>query len=91
MTMSTSEVRISSKGQIVLPKSARERLGLKKGDKLKLQVDEEKKTILLQRSIAPPDELFVRVGTAVTSELLREGDQMDRKKERQLLKALGIE
>ena len=87
---SSSEVRLSSKGQIVLPKEVREKLGLKKGDKLKLEIDEEKKAIVLQRSVVPPSVVFVRAGTALTSSLLREADQMDKKKERRLLKAIGV-
>ncbi len=89
--MALSEVKLSSKGQIVLPRDARVKLGLRKGDKLKLRVDEETKTILLQRSVAPPREIFIQAGTKITASLLRETDKLDEKKVRRLLKAIGVD
>jgi len=90
--MSTSEVKLSSKGQVVLPKETRKKMGLKKGDKLKIRVDEETKTILLQPSVAPPKEIFfIRAGTRLTSSVLRESEQLDETKVRRLLKAIGAD
>lgn len=86
----TSEVKLSSKGQVVLPKGAREKLGLKKGDKLKVVVDEKTKSIIMQASVQPPKEIFVRAGTKLTSALLKESDELDEKKIKRLLGAIGV-
>jgi len=86
----TSEVRLSSKGQVVLPKRAREKLGLKKGDKLKVEVDEKTKSIIMQPSVGPPSKVFVHAGTRLTSSLLKEADQIDEKKIKKLLSAIGV-
>lgn len=40
---------ISSVGQITIPRSVRQLLGLEKGAKLELEVDEQKKTFTLKR------------------------------------------
>jgi AbrB family looped-hinge helix DNA binding protein len=40
MASSSSETTLSSKGQLVLPKDTRKKLGLKKGDKLRIKIDE---------------------------------------------------
>jgi len=89
--MSSSEiVLLSSKGQVVLPKEIRDKLALKKGDVLKIKVDEESKTILLQKSIDPPKEIFVNAGTKFSSSLLKESDLIDERKAKSLLKAIGV-
>ena len=85
-----SEVRLSSKGQVVLPKNARDKLGLKKGDRLKVEVDEKAKRIIMQPSVGPPKEIFVRAGTKLTSSLLKESDEIDEKKIKRLLSAVGV-
>jgi len=38
----TAEARLSSKGQVVIPKEMREKLGLKVGDKLRFEITPEK-------------------------------------------------
>ena len=73
----------------MLPKDARKKLGLKKGDKLKIKIDEENKTIVMQASIEPPKEVFVRAGTRLSSSILKESDQLDATKVKRLLKAIG--
>ena len=89
--MSSSEiVLLSSKGQVVLPKEIRDKLALKKGDVLKIKVDEESKTILLQKSIDPPKEIFANAGTKFSSSLLKESDLIDERKAKSLLKAIGV-
>jgi AbrB family looped-hinge helix DNA binding protein len=85
-----SEVRLSSKGQIVLPKQTRDKLGLKKGDKLKVEVDEKAKRIILQSFAAPPSTIFVRAGTKLTSTVLKEADEIDESKIKKLLNAIGV-
>jgi AbrB family looped-hinge helix DNA binding protein len=84
-----SEVKLSSKGQVVLPKDARRKLGLKKGDRLRLQVDENTKTIVMQPHVEPPEEIFVRAGTRLTSSILKRSTELDETKVKKLLKALG--
>jgi AbrB family looped-hinge helix DNA binding protein len=42
-----SEAKMTSKGQITLPKAIRERLGLKKGDRVRFIVDDDGKVRLL--------------------------------------------
>lgn len=86
-----SEVRLSSKGQLVLPKDARKKLGLKEGDRLKLEVDERTKSIVLQPRVEPPKEIFVQAGTGVTDLILKESEKRDEMKVRRLLKALGAQ
>jgi len=85
-----SEVKLSSKGQIVLPKDARDRLGLKKGDRLKVQVDERTKSIILQPSVPPPEGVLVRAGTRFTSSILKKSDVIDDRKVKKLLSAIGV-
>jgi AbrB family looped-hinge helix DNA binding protein len=85
-----SEVKLSSKGQVVLPKQAREKLGLKKGDKLKIEVDERTKSIIMQPSVGPPSKVFVRAGTKLTSSLLKEADEIDERQLKKLLSAIGV-
>jgi len=85
-----SESKLSSKGQIVLPKDAREKLGLKEGDTLKVEVDEKTKTIIMRPRVEPPKEFFVNAGSQATSSILRESDKMDERKTKRLLKAIGV-
>ena len=83
--MKFSEAKLSSKGHVVLPKDAREKLGLKKGDKIRVEVDEETKTIIMRPQVKPPKEIFVRAGTKLTSSILKESDEMDEAKIKRLL------
>jgi AbrB family looped-hinge helix DNA binding protein len=87
--MVSEEARLSSKGQIVLPKYVRERLGLKKGDKLRVQLDEKAKVIIIRPRVEPHKEIFVRAGTRLTTPMLKESDDLDEGKIRRLLKAIG--
>jgi AbrB family looped-hinge helix DNA binding protein len=84
------EVKISSKGQVVLPKETRRRLGLKPGDKLRLEVNDQTKTIVMQPSVEPPKEIFVRAGSRLTRSIMQEADRMDERKTKRLLKAIGV-
>jgi AbrB family looped-hinge helix DNA binding protein len=87
--MTSSETTVSSKGQVVLPKDIREKLGVKEGDKLRIEVDERTKTILMRPQIEPPEEIFVHAGTKLTSSILRESDELDEARIERLLKAIG--
>ena len=85
-----SEVKLSSKGQIVVPKEARKKLGLRKGDRLKVEIDEKTKSIIFRASVEAPRDIFVRAGTKTTSSLLKESDSMDEKKIKRLLNSIGV-
>lgn len=83
-----SEVKLSSKGQVVLPSDMRKKLGLKKGDKLKVQIDEGN-NIVMHSSLKPPKEIFIHAGTKLTSQILSESTTLDEAKVKKLLKAIG--
>lgn len=51
---------LSSVGQITIPRSARELLGLEKGAKLNFEIDQEKKTITLKRQ-KTHEEIFAEL------------------------------
>ena len=52
-------VKLSSKGQLVIPKSIRKALGLRSGTQFHIQVD-ERKVILEPVDDAPADALYAR-------------------------------
>jgi len=83
------EVKVSSKGQIVIPKEVREKLGLKSGDKVKLEVIKGKRAVI-QPAVKPPDGIFVRAGAKLLDETLLEAKRVDEEKIRELLKSLGV-
>jgi AbrB family looped-hinge helix DNA binding protein len=84
------EVKLSSKGQIVIPKEVREKLGLKAGDKIKLEVEEGRR-VVIQPSVKPPNDVFVQAGERLIEETLQEAKRVDEEKIREMLKALGVE
>ncbi len=83
----TSEVRLSSKGQVVLPKDLRKKLGLKKGDRLKVELENGNK-IVMQPTIEPPEDIFVHAGTRLTKRILEESREIDETKFKGLLKEI---
>lgn len=89
MAAEVVEVKISSKGQVVIPKSIRERLGLRPGDRVRIEVLEGRKAII-QPSVEPPEEIFVRAGHNVLEEALGEADAAEQAKIRRLLESLGV-
>ena len=78
---------VSEKGQIVIPKEVRERLGLIKGAVLNVKV--EGKKVVLEPVQEPPKEIFVRAGPKLTEPVLAEAKATDDKIDR-LLKDLGV-
>jgi AbrB family looped-hinge helix DNA binding protein len=84
-----SEVKVSTKGQIVIPKDIRRKMGLKPGDKVKIELLEGKKAII-QPLVNPPEEIFVKASDEIVEDTLREADKQDDEKIRRLLRSLGI-
>lgn len=80
-------VRVSSKGQVVIPKSIRDELGLTPGTVLWAKVEGGR--IVLEPAGELPANLFVEVGAEVTEPLLREAKAASDKIEK-LLRDLGV-
>jgi len=80
-------VRVSVKGQVVIPKEIREALGITAGTVLDVRL--EGKRIIMEPVSGPPPEVFVEAGPEVTEPILREakgtGDKV-----RRLLEDLGV-
>lgn len=83
------EAKLSTKGQIVIPKEIRKHLGLKPGDKVKLEVMKEKKA-LIQPAANLPQDVFFRAGANIVGDALEETHRADEAKIRALLKSLGV-
>lgn len=82
-----SKTIVSKKGQVVIPKQAREKLSLVPGTALRVQVDG--KRIILEPLQEPPKEAFVSAGSKVTEPLLHEAKKTSDKTKR-LLRDLGV-
>ncbi|MEM2168158.1 MAG: AbrB/MazE/SpoVT family DNA-binding domain-containing protein [Candidatus Nezhaarchaeales archaeon] len=82
-----SKTIVSKKGQVVIPKQARDKLGLTPGTVLKIQV--EGKRIILEPLQELPKEAFIRAGPKITEPLLHEAKRTSDKTQR-LLKDLGV-
>lgn len=82
-----SKTMVSKKGQVVIPKQAREKLNLVPGTVLRVQV--EGKRIILEPLQEPPKEAFVSAGSKVTETLLYEAKKTGDKTKR-LLRDLGV-
>jgi len=80
-------VKVSSKGQIVIPKKIRKKLGIRKNSTLKLRVVGKK--IILEIASEPPEDIFVEAGEKIVDETLREVKNDE--KALRLLRDLGIE
>ncbi|MGQ9691080.1 MAG: AbrB/MazE/SpoVT family DNA-binding domain-containing protein [Thermoproteota archaeon] len=83
-----SKTLVSKKGQVVIPKQAREKLGLTPGTVLRVQV--EGKKIVLEPLQEPPKEIFIQAGPETTEPILREAKTTS-DKARKLLKDLGVQ
>jgi len=77
---------VSNKGQVVIPKEARDRLGLSPGTPLRVEV--EGKRLILAPWHDLPETAFVRAGSKITEPILREAKKSDRTD--RLLKDLGV-
>jgi len=81
-------VKVSKKGQIVIPKEIREKLGIKEGSNLKIRL--EGKSIILEPFSDPPKEIFIKAGDSITEPIIREAKESS-DKSKKLLEALDIE
>ena len=79
--------RVSSKGQVVIPKPVRDKLGLLPGTVLRVEV--EGKRVVLEPLSEPPEEVFVEAGSRVTEEALKEVKRASDKVAK-LLEDLGV-
>lgn len=82
-----SKTIVSKKGQVVIPKQARDKLSLVPGTILRVQV--EGKRVILEPLQEPPKEAFVSAGSKVTEPLLHEAKRTSDKAKR-LLRDLGV-
>lgn len=82
-----SKTMVSKKGQVVIPKDARDKLSLVPGTVLRVQV--EGKRVILEPLQEPPREAFVLAGSKVTEPLLHEAKRTSDKAKR-LLRDLGV-
>jgi len=82
-----SKTTLSTKGQVVIPKQIREKLGLTPGTVFKIRL--EGKSIILEPITEPPNEIFVEAGLEVTEPILEEAKSSS-DKTRKLLKDLGV-
>jgi len=82
-----SKTTLSTKGQVVIPKQIREKLGLTPGTVFKIRL--EGKSIILEPITEPPNEIFVEAGPEVTEPILEEAKSSS-DKTRKLLKDLGV-
>lgn len=83
-------MKLSSKGQIVIPREVRKKMNLKPGDKVKIEAIKGRKAII-QPAVLPPDDIFVRAGKAVPKEVLAGSRRIDELKLKRLLRELGAE
>lgn len=78
---------VSKKGQVVIPKQARDKLSLTPGTVLTVQI--EAKRVILEPLKEPPKEAFIEAGSKITEPLLREAKITSDKAQR-LLRDLGV-
>ena len=82
-----SKTVVSKKGQVVIPKNARDKLNLTPGTILEVQV--EKGRVILEPFKELPKQAFIQAGKNVTDPILQEAKATSDKAQR-LLKELGI-
>ena len=81
-----TKVKASSKGQIVIPKPIRDKLGIKAGSILEVSLEGDR--IILRPYKKPPD-VFVELG-GESEKILREVRQENEERIRKLLRDLGV-
>lgn len=65
-----SKTKVSEKGQVVIPKEIRNKLGLAPGMILEVGIQDGK--VILEPARRPPEEIFIRAGPSVTEPVIRE-------------------
>ncbi|RLI82392.1 hypothetical protein DRP07_05320 [Archaeoglobales archaeon] len=80
------KVKASSKGQIVIPKDIRDKLGIRAGSVFEVTLEGNR--IVLEPSAKPPD-VFVELGEE--SEKILEELRRDEERIKRLLRDLGVE
>lgn len=78
---------VSEKGQVVIPKEIRDKIGLSRGTVLRVWT--EGKRIVLEPLSEPPKEVFVMAGSEVTRRILGEAKATSDKIVK-LLRDLGV-
>lgn len=82
-----TETKVSSRGQVVIPKRVRDRLNLKSGSKLEVKA-EDKKIIL---NPIPKRELeMFSASEEKVEKVLEESKKLEKERERKLLEAIGV-
>ena len=87
LAISVFRTKVSDKGQVVIPKEIRDKLGLTPGTVLKVTIEEKK--VVLEPVEEPPREVFVKAGAKVTEPIIREAKALS-DKAKALLKDLGV-
>jgi AbrB family looped-hinge helix DNA binding protein len=82
-----SKTMVSKKGQVVIPKQDRDKLGLTPGTVLKVQV--EGKRVILEPLQELPTDVFIQAGQKMTEPFLHEAKATS-DKARRLLRDLGV-
>ena len=78
---------VSRKGQIVIPKQARDKLSLTTGTVLRVQI--EGKRVILEPLQNLPKEAFIRAGSNITEPIIHEAKTSSDKIQK-LLRDLGV-
>ena len=81
------KIKVSSKGQVVIPKEIRDKLGIKPGTILNVSI--EGKRIVLEPASEPPN-IFVELGEK-SEEILQELRKENKERIKRLLRDLGVE
>jgi AbrB family looped-hinge helix DNA binding protein len=81
-------VKISSRGQIVIPEEIRKKLGLKKGSFMRIALEDDK-IVLIPLSEVPM--AVVKGEAQLARQLMKESRSSDDSKLKALLKALNID
>ena len=81
------KTKVSSKGQLVIPKEVRDKLGIKPGTILNVSI--EGKRIILEPALEPP-EIFVELGEK-SEEILQELRRESEERIKRLLRDLDVE
>ena len=81
-------VKVSKKGQVVIPKEIRKKIGIDEGSLLTIRLEE--KRIIMEPFSEPPDDIFVSAGDKITDPIIKDA-KISSDKTKRLLEALGIE